>query len=126
MVRLTQKARTKVKAQLEAEGRPGGCLRMRVDAGGCSGMSYSFAFADAPLETDEVQAQDGVRLAVEKSALMFVRGSTVDWYETLMEAGFRVRNPNATASCSCGTSFTTDEFPAPPTNDCGKTTSVLG
>ncbi len=111
MVRLTEKAKKRVKAQLEKEGRPGGCLRMRVDAGGCSGMSYSFVFADAPLETDEVQAQDGVRLAVQMSAVLFVRGSTVDWYETLMEAGFRVQNPNATAFCSCGTSFSTDEFP---------------
>lgn len=105
MVALTPKAAAQVKARLA--GKPGGVLRLKVAAGGCSGMSYEFAFADAPEAADKVFETDGARLAVDPKALFFVNGSVVDWHQSLMESAFKVKNPNATASCSCGTSFST-------------------
>lgn len=105
MVKLTPKAAERVRATLAREGRPGGCLRLRVSAGGCSGMSYAFEFVDAPQPGDTVSEQDGARLAVDPKAFLFVNGSEVDWHQTLMESGFRVRNPNAVHTCNCGTSF---------------------
>lgn len=105
MVQLTPKAAERVRATLSREGRPGGCLRLRVAAGGCSGMSYAFEFADAPQAGDTVSERDGARLAVDPKAFLFVNGSEVDWHQTLMESGFRVRNPNAVHTCNCGTSF---------------------
>ncbi len=105
MVTLTPKAALKVKAQLAKEGKPSGFLRLRVAAGGCSGMSYEFIFSDEALPGDLVAETDGVKLAVDPKSHFFVNGSVVDWHQTLMEAGFKVRNPNAASSCSCGTSF---------------------
>lgn len=105
MVTLTPKAAAQVKSRLA--GKAGGVLRLKVATGGCSGMSYEFAIADAPEPGDKVFEADGARLAVDPKALFFVNGSVVDWHQTLMESAFKVRNPNATASCSCGTSFTT-------------------
>lgn len=104
---LTEKAAAKIKRQLEKDGNPGGCLRIKVSAGGCSGMNYEFEFAKSPQLTDTVVESRGVTVAVDAKAAFFINGSTVDWHQTLMEAGFRVKNPNATASCNCGTSFST-------------------
>ncbi|MBI3296778.1 MAG: iron-sulfur cluster assembly accessory protein [Elusimicrobia bacterium] len=105
MVTLTPKAATQVKARLAKEGKPAGVLRLVVASGGCSGMSYEFAYADEPQPGDQVSETEGAKLAVDKKAVFFVNGSVVDWHQTLMEAGFKVRNPNAASSCSCGTSF---------------------
>jgi iron-sulfur cluster assembly protein len=105
MVTLTPKAAAQVKSRLT--GKAGGVLRLKVAAGGCSGMSYEFAIQDAPEPGDKVFETDGAKLAVDPKALFFVKGSVVDWHQTLMESAFKVTNPNATASCSCGTSFST-------------------
>lgn len=107
VVALTEKAVNKVRAQLQKDGMPGGCLRIKVSAGGCSGMNYEFEFAERPGLTDQISETGGVTVAVDPKAVFFINGSTVDWHQTLMEAGFRVKNPNATASCNCGTSFST-------------------
>ena len=105
MVSLTPKAAQQVKSRLA--GKADGVLRLKVASGGCSGMSYEFVFADKAEPGDKVFEADGAKLAVEAKALFFVNGSVVDWHQTLMESGFKVRNPNATSSCSCGTSFST-------------------
>lgn len=107
IVSLSEKAVKKVRAQLEKDGMPNGCLRIKVSAGGCSGMNYEFEFAKSPELTDQVAETDGVTVAIDPKAVLFINGSIVDWHQTLMEAGFRVKNPNATASCNCGTSFST-------------------
>ena len=105
MVALTPKAAAQVKARLAKEGRTAGVLRLVVASGGCAGMSYEFGYADAPQPGDQVSETDGARLAVDPKAIFFVNGSVIDWHQTLMESGFKVRNPNAASSCSCGTSF---------------------
>ena len=107
MVTLTPKAASQVKARLEKEKKPGGCLRLRVSPGGCSGMNYEFEFADSPGPGDSVSETDGVRLAVEPMSLFYIDGSVVDYFSSMMRSGFEIKNPNAKTSCNCGTSFST-------------------
>ena len=107
MVVLTSKAAEKIKTTLKGEGRPKGCLRLGVSSGGCSGMNYEFEYADAPQKDDKITEFEGAILAVTAKAQLLVDGSTIDYHKTLMESGFRVKNPNATTSCNCGVSFTT-------------------
>jgi len=105
MVFLTDKAAYRIRKRLEAESRPNGVLRLRVEAGGCAGMSYAFLFEDAAAPGDVVCEKGGARLVVDRASHFFVRGATVEWFTSLMRSEFRVINPNATESCQCGLSF---------------------
>lgn len=80
-------------------------LRLAVEGGGCSGFQYRFGLADAPESDDIVAETDGVQLVVDSMSLDLVRGGTVDFVDNLGGAAFKVDNPNATAGCGCGTSF---------------------
>ena len=80
-------------------------LRVSVEGGGCSGFSYKFDLADAPGAEDVVIERDGATVLVDKVSLMYMGGSTIDFVDDLMGQSFQIRNPNATASCGCGTSF---------------------
>lgn len=80
-------------------------LRLSVEGGGCSGFQYRFELADEPANDDLVVEQAGVRLIVDPISLDLVRGSTVDFVESLGGAAFRVENPKAAAGCGCGSSF---------------------
>jgi iron-sulfur cluster assembly protein len=87
-------------------GQPAGTmLRVEVIGGGCSGFSYRFGFADKANADDMVIERDGARVAVDEASLPFLAGSEIDFVEEIIGAAFRVNNPNATASCGCGTSF---------------------
>jgi len=85
-----------------AEGDVG--LRVGVRGGGCSGFQYALAL-DNKKEDDHVFDFEGIRLIVDPASLRYVDGSTVDYTESLMGAGFEVNNPNVVASCGCGSSF---------------------
>ena len=80
-------------------------VRLVVLGGGCSGFQYKFGFAEAAEGEDVVIERDGARLVIDTTSLGFLAGSEVDYGESLMEAGFRVKNPNAASSCGCGSSF---------------------
>jgi iron-sulfur cluster insertion protein len=80
-------------------------LRLAVEGGGCSGFQYRFGLADAPEDDDLVVETDGVQLVVDSMSLDLVRGGMVDFVDNLGGASFKVENPNATAGCGCGTSF---------------------
>jgi iron-sulfur cluster assembly accessory protein len=80
-------------------------LRLSVEGGGCAGFQYRFGLADAAEEGDTQVATDGVSLVVDEMSLDLVRGSVVDFVESLGGAAFQVRNPNAASGCGCGTSF---------------------
>jgi len=80
-------------------------LRLAVSGGGCSGFSYGFAFDDAVQADDLVVTRDGATLLVDSVSLDILKGSEVDYVDDLVGASFQVRNPNATSSCGCGTSF---------------------
>jgi iron-sulfur cluster assembly accessory protein len=96
-----EKVRTFINGQ-EAEGEVG--LRVGVRGGGCSGFQYALAL-DNKKEDDHVFDYEGIRLIVDPASMRYVDGSTVDYTESLMGAGFEVNNPNVVASCGCGSSF---------------------
>jgi iron-sulfur cluster assembly accessory protein len=83
-------------------------LRVEVLAGGCSGLQYKFDLTDAQAADDVVLERAGARVLVDPVSLGFLEGAELDFKDSLMGAHFAVRNPNATASCGCGTSFSVD------------------
>ena len=104
-VALTQAAAARVRWIAERKGAAEVLLRLAVDGGGCSGFTYRFALAEAVEADDRVSETDGVRLIVDQVSLDFVRGSTVDFVQSLGGASFQVKNPNAASGCGCGSSF---------------------
>ena len=102
---LTPTATTKVAELIDAEGEPGLALRVAVKPGGCSGFSYEMFF-DAETDTEDLVAEFGnVKVVVDPESAERLRGSTLDYKEGLMGAGFAIENPNVTRSCGCGNSF---------------------
>lgn len=92
-------------ADIVAKEAPGTFLRVSVSGGGCSGFQYHFDLARDTQEDDIIIERDGVKVAVDAVSLPFLEGSTLDFVDDLMGQSFRIDNPNATASCGCGTSF---------------------
>jgi iron-sulfur cluster insertion protein len=104
-LQVSANAARRVKRIIEAEGRDGLKLRVSVSGGGCSGFQYNFALDDQTAPDDVAIEKDGVVVLVDGMSLMYVLGSELDFVEDLTGSYFRVSNPNATASCGCGTSF---------------------
>jgi iron-sulfur cluster assembly accessory protein len=103
-VSLTEQAAKRIVALLSGE-QPGSVFRVSVDGGGCSGFQYQFAIDPNPAAEDALVERDGARVAIDPASLGFLAGSRIDFVDDLMGQSFRVENPNATASCGCGTSF---------------------
>lgn len=82
-----------------------GGLRLGVQGGGCSGLSYNIRFDTQPRERDRVYDYDGVRIFVDPKSFIYLNGMTLDYEETLRRQGFNFINPNSTKSCGCGSSF---------------------
>ena len=82
-------------------------LRISVAKGGCSGMTYEVSLSEKIKEGDEVIKKQGINFIIDPSAVMFLLGSTIDWKEEKFKRGFTFENPNETARCGCGESFTT-------------------
>ena len=101
---ITPSAAKRVAAIAARQGKPA-ILRLAVDGGGCAGFQYKFDLADVVASEDEVATRDGVTLVVDPISLDLVRGSAVDFVESLGGAAFRVTNPNAASGCGCGSSF---------------------
>ena len=103
-VSLTSRAAQRIKEILAAE--PGKShLRVSVSGGGCSGFQYEFALDGERAEDDEVIERDGATVVIDSMSLVYLLGSEIDFVDDLIGAQFKVSNPNATASCGCGTSF---------------------
>lgn len=101
---LTQSAAARIALIAGKQQKPA-ILRLAVDGGGCSGFQYRFGLAEG-VEADDLSVEtDGVTLVVDSMSLDLVRGSAVDYVEDLGGAAFKVTNPNATAGCGCGSSF---------------------
>ena len=107
MVSLTPKAAQKVQALAKSQGKPAPILRVKVGTGGCSGLSYEFEIAEAQKPDDIVFEGHGAKAVVDPRSDFFIGGSEVDYFESMMESGFKVQNPQAKSSCSCGKSFST-------------------
>ena len=102
---ISPSAAERVRHLLVREGRAGAMLRVTVSGGGCSGFQYGFAFDTTRNGDDRVFNGDGVDVVVDEISLELLDGSTIDFVEDLSGAAFRIDNPNATASCGCGSSF---------------------
>jgi len=108
VIHLTELAAKKIVAQLTKEGvslETGG-LRVGVQGGGCSGLSYAMRLDTQARDRDKVFEEFGARIFVDPKSLLYLNGTTLDYEETLMRQGFVFVNPNAARSCGCGSSFT--------------------
>ena len=107
-VHVTEKAVERIRAAIEKEGvgAAEGGLRLGVQGGGCSGLSYNIRFDTQPRERDRIFTYGDVRVFVDPKSFVYLSGMTLDWQETLMYRGFVFQNPNSSKSCGCGTSFT--------------------
>ena len=105
LVKLTENAARKVTTLLTRQGRPNGVLRVAVIGGGCSGLQYKMDLQDAPANRDILVQSAGVRVVVDPKSALYVTGSELDYSDSLQDGGFKVKNPNAATSCSCGESF---------------------
>jgi iron-sulfur cluster insertion protein len=104
-IAVSESAARRIAALIAAEGRPGVKLRVSVSGGGCSGFQYGFALDDKDEPGDILVECDGAKVAVDDMSLMYLLGSELDWVEDLTGSYFRMRNPNASSQCGCGTSF---------------------
>ena len=98
---------TKLREILAARNLTEHGLRVFVSGGGCSGMQYGMAIEKEPSEFDTVVEQDGIRVYVDPTSMMYLSGATIDYVDNLMGGGFRIENPNAVSACGCGHSFRT-------------------
>src|ERR1043166_9139065 len=104
LIKLTASAATRIGSLLAKQGRPGGVLRVAVVGGGCSGLQYKMDLQDGPANRDILVETAGVRVVVDPKSALYVTGSELDFIDAL-DGGFKVKNPNAASSCSCGESF---------------------
>ncbi|HUB10014.1 MAG TPA: iron-sulfur cluster assembly accessory protein [Myxococcales bacterium] len=102
--KAAQKIAEAVRARPESTEKTG--LRVGIRGGGCSGLSYVFEFCDEPREKDTLFELAGARVYIDPKSLLFLKGTRLDWQETLMGRGFKLENPAVKQACGCGTSFT--------------------
>jgi iron-sulfur cluster assembly accessory protein len=105
LIRVTASAAKKVGSLLARQGRAQGVLRVAVMGGGCSGLQYKMDLQDAPASRDIMVETGGIRVVVDPKSALYVTGSELDYVDALTDGGFKVKNPNAATSCSCGESF---------------------
>ncbi|MBL4801470.1 MAG: iron-sulfur cluster insertion protein ErpA [Emcibacter sp.] len=104
-VTLSKSAAKRIASLCEKEGDINLKFRVSVDGGGCSGFQYDFNLVKEKQDDDLVVVRDGVTMLVDGLSLLYLTGSEVDFVEELAGSMFVVKNPNATASCGCGSSF---------------------
>ncbi|HEY3886396.1 MAG TPA: iron-sulfur cluster assembly accessory protein [Vicinamibacterales bacterium] len=106
MVQISENAGKLIRRMTAKNGIPDGGLRIGIKAGGCSGLSYTFAWEAAPREGDHVfEGPDESKVFIDPRSLRFLDGTTLDYDTSLVSKGFIFQNPNAKSSCGCGTSF---------------------
>ena len=101
---LTPRAAKRINEIMGAE-PPGASLRISVNGGGCSGFSYAFDIARSREDQDVAIERDGATVIIDPISLEYIAGSTIDFVNDLIGQSFKIENPQATASCGCGTSF---------------------
>src|SRR2546426_6996059 len=102
---LTNEAVSRLRNVLETQQARDGALRVFVTPGGCSGFSYGMSLESEPAEDDDIVEQAGVKVVVDEFSKQYLKGSQIDFIDSLMGGGFTVVNPNAARSCACGQSF---------------------
>ena len=102
---FTESAATKVRSLIQDEGNDALMLRVFISGGGCSGFQYGFTFDENITDGDTVVEKHGVRLLIDPMSIQYLNGAEIDYSEGLEGAQFIIRNPNATTTCGCGSSF---------------------
>lgn len=102
---FTDNAAKKVKELIDDEGTPDLKLRVFVSGGGCSGFQYGFTFEEEVNDDDTQVDKDGVTLLIDPMSLQYLAGAEIDYTDSLQGSQFVIRNPNATTTCGCGSSF---------------------
>ena len=102
IVTLTDKAANKVKQLLKKENKEEYGLRVGIVMGGCSGYTYDIGLEKAPKENDILLEEKGIRIFMSPESVAFMKGSTVDYIDSLQNAGFKISNPNVKTTCGCG------------------------
>lgn len=102
---FTDAAADKVRKLIEEEEDDSLMLRVFISGGGCSGFQYGFTFEDSITDGDEIVEKGGVKLLVDPMSIQYLEGAEIDYSEGLEGAQFVIRNPNASTTCGCGSSF---------------------
>lgn len=102
---VTEAAAKHLLFKLAKQERPRGALRIAVIGGGCSGLQYEMDLVDGPKERDILVESRGVRIVIDPKSALFISGCELDYSDDLQKGGFKVTNPNAVSTCSCGESF---------------------
>jgi iron-sulfur cluster assembly protein len=106
MLQISENAGKLIRKMTAKNGLPEGGLRIAIKAGGCSGLSYTFAWEPAPRAGDQTfEGPEGARVFIDGKSFKFLDGTTLDYDTSLVSKGFIFNNPNAKSSCGCGTSF---------------------
>jgi iron-sulfur cluster assembly protein len=109
-ITLTDKAASELKTLIAENGKENALLRVWVQGGGCSGLSYGMALDDSEPESDDkIFSHSGVNIVVDSMSLRYMTGAVVDYVDDVLGGGFKIENPNAVKSCGCGSSFSTGE-----------------
>lgn len=117
MITISESASDKIKEMLAAEATPNLFLRIGVKEGGCSGFTYGMGFDTEKNETDKTFEVGGLEVVVDEDSSRYLYGVEIDYQESAMGGGFTIHNPNAIATCGCGSSFRTKTEAGKP-EDC--------
>ncbi len=107
MINITKTASDRLQAIMTEKDIASHALRVFVSGGGCSGLNYGMTFAELPETTDQIFEAEGLKVVVDPASIEYISGATIDYVDSLMGGGFRIENPNAVQTCSCGSSFKT-------------------
>ncbi len=108
VVEVTENAAGRIRHLLDRDGKiETHALRLKVIGGGCSGLQYQLGFDDQVADVDTAIETGGIRVVVDEKSALYLVGCTLDYVDTLQEAGFKISNPNASTTCGCGQSFGT-------------------
>ncbi len=105
MISVTDKAINKIKEILKQENKEEGSIRVGIKGGGCSGFTYILDIEDNPKESDQILDFNGVNLVIDSKSIVYLAGTELDFSDGLNGSGFVFKNPNATRTCGCGSSF---------------------
>ncbi|WP_227397144.1 HesB/IscA family protein [Jeotgalibacillus aurantiacus] len=116
VIKLSEAAALQVKDMMEQAEEQNAFLRVAVKGGGCSGLSYGMGFEHEVTDEDQQEAHHGITVLIKKEDAPILNGTEIDYKQSLMGGGFTIENPNAIASCGCGSSFRTATKAGTPEN----------